>query len=120
MQLAGKAALCSIAPSVSTSRELKQAGGDIPSFVKSLCERGVKPRYVARLVTDLNRKVVRRIYEDLACRELDARESGQARGNHINPQALSKLARGLLKDSLKISSQLKSKLAYHFKFSMIS
>lgn len=49
----------------STIDELKDAGSEVPRLIKSLSERGVKPRYIARVVTDLNRKVFRRVFEQL-------------------------------------------------------
>jgi CBS domain-containing protein len=50
--------------------ELKEAGERIPQFVRSLYERGVKPRYIARLVTDLNRKIMVRLYRQMASEDL--------------------------------------------------
>ena len=49
---------------------LKEAGGRIPQFVRSLYERGVKPRYIARLVTDLNRRIMTRLYRQMGSEEL--------------------------------------------------
>jgi CBS domain-containing protein len=49
---------------------LKEAGGRIPQFVRSLYDRGVKPRYIARLVTDLNRKIMARLYRQMASADL--------------------------------------------------
>jgi len=50
-----------------TSRqELKEANSSVPTLIKSLHDRGVKPRYIARLVTDLNRKLFRQLYEQIA------------------------------------------------------
>lgn len=46
--------------------DLREAGAGIPPLIRSLYERGVKPRYIARLVTDLNRKIYRRLFEQLA------------------------------------------------------
>lgn len=46
--------------------ELKEAAEDIPRLIKSLYERGVKPRFIARLVTDLNRKIMHRLFEQMA------------------------------------------------------
>ena len=34
-------------------------------LIRSLFDRGVKPRYIARIVTDLNRKLFRRVFERL-------------------------------------------------------
>lgn len=45
---------------------LKEAAEDIPRLIKSLYERGVKPRFIARLVTDLNRKIIHRLFEQMA------------------------------------------------------
>ncbi|MBL8659611.1 MAG: CBS domain-containing protein [Rhodospirillales bacterium] len=58
-----------------TDAELKGASEAIPRMVRSLFERGVKPRHIARMVTDLNRKLFRQVFErvtpaevrDLAC-----------------------------------------------------
>gem|GEM_PF-70862 len=50
--------------------ELAQAGASIPVLVRTLADRGMKPRYIAHLVTDLNRKVFRRAFEQLASPEL--------------------------------------------------
>jgi CBS domain-containing protein len=49
----------------SSIAELRDAGSEIPRLVRSLSDRGVKPRYIARVVTDLNRKVFRRVFERL-------------------------------------------------------
>jgi CBS domain-containing protein len=46
--------------------DLKQAAADIPRLIRSLYERGVKPRFIARLVTDLNRKIIHRLFEQMA------------------------------------------------------
>ncbi|QNT68317.1 putative nucleotidyltransferase substrate binding domain-containing protein [Defluviicoccus vanus] len=48
-----------------TVEELQEAGNAVPQLVRSLHTRGVKPRYIARIVTDLNRKVFRRLFEQL-------------------------------------------------------
>ncbi len=50
--------------------ELKEASDAIPRMIRSLFERGVKPRYIARLVTDLNRKLFRRVFEQVAPAEV--------------------------------------------------
>ncbi len=47
----------------SSEDELKEAGEHIPQLIQSLDERGVRARHMARLVTDLNRKIFRRLYE---------------------------------------------------------
>ncbi|HSO42364.1 MAG TPA: DUF294 nucleotidyltransferase-like domain-containing protein, partial [Rhodospirillales bacterium] len=52
------------------AQELKEASEAIPRMIKSLFERGVKPRYIARLVTDLNRKLFRRVFEQVAPAEV--------------------------------------------------
>lgn len=52
--------------------DLKQAAEDIPRLIESLNERGVKPRFIARLVTDLNRKIIHRLFEQLASPALAA------------------------------------------------
>lgn len=49
--------------SATTEAELKEAGAAVPQLVRSMHERGVKPRYITRIVTDLNRKVFRRLFE---------------------------------------------------------
>ena len=41
-----------------TPDDLKAASDAIPKLIRSLFERGVKPRYIARIVNDLNRKTV--------------------------------------------------------------
>ena len=38
----------------------------VPKLIRSLFNRGVKPRYIARIVTDLNRKVFRRVFDQVA------------------------------------------------------
>ncbi len=43
--------------------DMKAAASRLPRFVRSLYDRGVKPRYIAPLVTDLNRKMMARIFE---------------------------------------------------------
>ena len=48
--------------------DLKKAGDDIPRVIKSLYDRGAKPRYIARLVNDLNQRLFRRLYEQIAPR----------------------------------------------------
>lgn len=53
-----------------TGDELKDASEAIPRMIKSLFERGVKPRYIAHLVTNLNRKLFRRVYDHTAPPEL--------------------------------------------------
>jgi CBS domain-containing protein len=41
--------------------ELRDSAQSIHRMIRSLNERGVRPRYIARLVTDLNRKVFRKL-----------------------------------------------------------
>ena len=45
-----------------TPEDLKAASDAIPKLIRSLFERGVKPRYIARIVNDLNRKTIRRVF----------------------------------------------------------
>jgi CBS domain-containing protein len=45
--------------------DLEEAGRSIPRLIRSLHERGTRPRYIARMVSDLNRKVFRRLYQEL-------------------------------------------------------
>lgn len=53
-------------------QELKVASDNIAQSVKSLHARGVKPRYISHLTTDLNRTLLRRLFELVAPRELIA------------------------------------------------
>ena len=46
--------------------DLEKASDDIPRVIKSLNDRGAKPRYIARLVNDLNLRLYRRLYEQIA------------------------------------------------------
>lgn len=46
-----------------TLDDFKEAASRIPRFIRSLYDRGVKPRYIAPLVTGLNRKMMARIFE---------------------------------------------------------
>ena len=48
-----------------SQEDLQEASNNIPQLIKSLYDRGVKPRYIARLVNDLNRKIFRQLYERL-------------------------------------------------------
>lgn len=57
----------------SDRRELEEAGAAVPQLVRSLFERSVKPRHIARIVTDLNRKLFRRVFEQLADPSLQER-----------------------------------------------
>ncbi|NJO67745.1 MAG: CBS domain-containing protein, partial [Rhodospirillales bacterium] len=59
--------------SATTDEELKEAGNAVPQLIRSLHARGVKPRYIARIVTDLNRKLFQRLFERLMPEELQAR-----------------------------------------------
>lgn len=48
-----------------TAADLEEAGRSIPRLIESLHGRGVKPRYIARVVTNLNRKIFRRLFEHI-------------------------------------------------------
>lgn len=48
-----------------SQEELREASHRIPPLIKSLYQRGIKPRYIARLVTDLNGKVFRKLFEQM-------------------------------------------------------
>lgn len=50
----------------SSGDDLKQAGAAIPELIKSFLERGVKTRYISRLVTRLNRELMAQVYESIA------------------------------------------------------
>jgi CBS domain-containing protein len=52
--------------------------------------------------------------------QLDAWRAGVAADNFIDPKRLSKLERGLLRDSLKVVNELKSLLSFHFKLGYVS
>jgi CBS domain-containing protein len=52
--------------------------------------------------------------------QLEAWRAGRTPDNHIDPKALSKLDRGLLRDSFKVVKALKSSLSYHFKLDYVS
>ena len=54
----------------SSGEDLKQAGAAITELIKSFLERGVKTRYIARLVTRLNRELMAQVYETVAPREV--------------------------------------------------
>jgi CBS domain-containing protein len=54
----------------SSDEELLDAGNAIPRLIRSLFERGVKPRYITRVVTDLNRRLMRRVFERLTLPEM--------------------------------------------------
>ena len=51
-----------------TPQELKVASEALPRLIRSLLSRNVKPRYIARIVTELNRKIFRKIFARLAPR----------------------------------------------------
>lgn len=53
------------AESAVTEDDLKEVSNAVPQLIRSLHSRGVKPRYITRIVTDLNRKVFRRTFERL-------------------------------------------------------
>lgn len=59
--------------SARTEEELKEAGNAVPQLIRSLHSRGVKPRYITRIVTDLNRKVFQRLFERLIPVELQSK-----------------------------------------------
>lgn len=48
-----------------TRDDLDVPAAAVPHLVESLFGRGVKPRYIARIVTDLNRKLFRRVFEQV-------------------------------------------------------
>jgi CBS domain-containing protein len=56
-----------------TLEDLKAASDAIPKLIRSLFERGVKPRYIARIVNDLNRKTFRRVFTLIAPAEMQGR-----------------------------------------------
>jgi len=51
---------------------------------------------------------------------LQKTERGLPQDNYLNPKALNKLERELLRDSFKIVNEFKKFIAYHFKLGMIS
>lgn len=51
---------------------------------------------------------------------LDKWERGEATDNYVNPAHLTKLERGLLRDSLRLVKQFKSMVGNHFNITMIS
>ena len=53
-----------------TSEELKAASDALPKLIRSLLSRSVKPRYIARIITELNRKIFRKVFSGLATEEL--------------------------------------------------
>lgn len=52
-----------------TPQELNVASDALPQLIRSLLSRNVKPRYIARIVTDLNRKIFRKVFARLASPE---------------------------------------------------
>ncbi|MGZ8409558.1 MAG: putative nucleotidyltransferase substrate binding domain-containing protein [Hyphomicrobium sp.] len=59
-------AIASKAERAKDQDDLQEAAADIPRLVTSLHERGMKPRFIARLVTDLNSKIMRRLFMQMA------------------------------------------------------
>src|SRR5512134_3661180 len=57
----------------STPQDLKPASDALPQLIRSLLERSVKPRYIARIVTELNRKILRKVFSRFATEELQRR-----------------------------------------------
>jgi CBS domain-containing protein len=55
--------IASRADHAETIEQLADAANALPGMLASLSERGVKPRYIVRMVTDLNRRLLRRVYE---------------------------------------------------------
>lgn len=53
-----------------TTAKLIAAGRDLPQMVKALHDRGVKPRYIARMVAGLSRKVMSRLFDETLAAEL--------------------------------------------------
>lgn len=49
-----------------TPEDLLKAGGDLVGLIRALHSTGVKVRFIAELVTELNRKVFRKLFELLA------------------------------------------------------
>jgi len=56
--------------SASSGDDLQMAGAAITELIKSFLERGVKTRYVARLVTRLNRELLAQVYQNVAPKEV--------------------------------------------------
>lgn len=54
----------------SSSEDLKQAGAAITELIRGFLERGVKTRYIARLVTRLNRELLAQVFESIAPEEV--------------------------------------------------
>ncbi len=53
-----------------TPADLEETGRSIPRLIETLHNRGVKPRYIARVVTNLNRKTFRRLFEQIVPAEM--------------------------------------------------
>lgn len=69
--LAGRASLIvSRVREASSGDDLSQAGAAITELIRSFLERGVKTRYIARLVTRLNRELMGQVFESIASREV--------------------------------------------------
>jgi len=56
--------------SASSGDDFNKAGAAITELIKSFLERGVKTRYVARLVTRLNRELLAQVYQNVAPKEV--------------------------------------------------
>lgn len=54
----------------SSGTDLKRAGAAITELIKSFLERGVKTRYVSRLVTRLNRELMVQVYANVAPKDM--------------------------------------------------
>jgi CBS domain-containing protein len=52
------------------TEDLTEPGHAILRVIQSLFDRGIKPRYISRIVTDLNRKLFRRLFEQLVSEPL--------------------------------------------------
>jgi CBS domain-containing protein len=50
--------------------DLREASDTIPQMIRSLLDHGTKPRYIAQRVTDLNRKLFRRMFERVVPEEV--------------------------------------------------
>jgi CBS domain-containing protein len=56
-----------------TPQDLKAASDALPQLIRSLLDRSVKPRHIARIVTELNRKILRKVFSRFATDELQRR-----------------------------------------------
>jgi CBS domain-containing protein len=56
-----------------TPQDLKAASNALPQLIRSLLDRGVKPRYIARIVTELNRKILRKVFSRFVTDQLQRR-----------------------------------------------